>query len=416
MPRPRVTFSRNGTHVLGLAPGPPNETSSRASYGATVGVRSWRAIVPYARERCSPATAPCWPVPARCGSAPTALVARLPISIDTLGIVLLVTGLGRSYGLAGALSAAYTIANGLMAIVQGRLLDRLGQARVLPVVGVGLRGRDRGARASASSRGWPDAVAFVAAAAGRRGLPADRLVRAGALVLRARRRAGRDPDGVRAGVGDRRGDLHHRPDRGHRARHHLAPVGRARARARHRRRRLALRWPRSAPPSPTRTRRDHAAGARPPMPWRLGRAAGRGLLRPRLAVRRRRGDHGRLLRRAGRQVVRRACCSRCWALGSMLAGLVTGTLHWRRAGRRSGCRSAASVLALVMLPMAFVGSMAVMGAGAVRRRLRHRADPDRHDGRDRAEVAAGRGSPRASRSCTPASPPGSPRAPRSPAW
>ena len=69
----------------------------------------------------------------------TAFVARLPISISTLGIVLLVTGLGKSYGLAGALSASFTIANGLSSVVQGRLLDRLGQARGAP-------GRHRGVR------------------------------------------------------------------------------------------------------------------------------------------------------------------------------------------------------------------------------------------------------------------------------
>ena len=49
----------------------------------------------------------------------------------------------------------------------------------------------------------------------------------------------------------------------------------------------------------------HQTGARPPMPWRCGAAAGRGLLRARLDVRRRRGRHRRVLRRAGRQVVRR---------------------------------------------------------------------------------------------------------------
>ena len=64
----------------------------------------------------------------------TAFVARLPISISTLGIVLLATGLGKSYGLAGALSASFTIASGLSSVVQGRLFDRLGQAVVLPVV------------------------------------------------------------------------------------------------------------------------------------------------------------------------------------------------------------------------------------------------------------------------------------------
>ena len=114
----------------------------------------------------------------------SAMVARLPISIDTLGIVLLVTGLGRSYGLAGALTAAYTIANGLMAILQGRLLDRLGQARVLPVVALVVRGRDRPAGGQPPVR-VARGVGVRDGCPGRCGLPADRLVRASTLVLRA---------------------------------------------------------------------------------------------------------------------------------------------------------------------------------------------------------------------------------------
>jgi MFS family permease len=63
----------------------------------------------------------------------SALVARLPISMDTIGIVLLVTGVGRSYGLAGAMSASYLLAAAALAIPQARLVDRLGQGRVLVV-------------------------------------------------------------------------------------------------------------------------------------------------------------------------------------------------------------------------------------------------------------------------------------------
>jgi MFS family permease len=92
----------------------------------------------------------------------TALVARLPISISTLGIVLLATGLGRSYALAGALSASFTIANGLSSVVQGRKFDRLGQALVLPVVitayAVGVIGLVTSVEA-----GSPAAVSFASA-------------------------------------------------------------------------------------------------------------------------------------------------------------------------------------------------------------------------------------------------------------
>ena len=59
------------------------------------------------------------------------LVARLPISMVSLGIVLLVSTRSGSYSLAGGVSAAFVIAISLFSIVQGRLLDRFGQSRLL---------------------------------------------------------------------------------------------------------------------------------------------------------------------------------------------------------------------------------------------------------------------------------------------
>ena len=61
------------------------------------------------------------------------LFARLPISMVGLGIVLLVSAATGRYGVAGAVSAAYMFANAGLAILQGRLLDRFGQGRVLAV-------------------------------------------------------------------------------------------------------------------------------------------------------------------------------------------------------------------------------------------------------------------------------------------
>jgi predicted MFS family arabinose efflux permease len=49
-----------------------------------------------------------------------------------------------------------------------------------------------------------------------------------------------------------------------------------------------------------------------------------------------------------------------WALGSLIAGLVTGTFLWKRSPV-SRVRVGTVCLALVMLPMTFVGSMPVMG-------------------------------------------------------
>lgn len=60
------------------------------------------------------------------------LFGRLPISMVSLGIVLLVSTRTGSYALAGTVSAAYLIANAVFGVVQGRLTDRLGQSRLLP--------------------------------------------------------------------------------------------------------------------------------------------------------------------------------------------------------------------------------------------------------------------------------------------
>ena len=74
----------------------------------------------------------------------TGLVARLPISMVGLGIVLLAEHETGSYAFAGAVSATALIANAVFAVLQGRLLDRLGQAKVLPALitlwGLGLTG------------------------------------------------------------------------------------------------------------------------------------------------------------------------------------------------------------------------------------------------------------------------------------
>jgi MFS family permease len=62
----------------------------------------------------------------------TGLVARLPISMVGLGTVLLVEAETGSYGLAGAVSGAGLLANAAFALVQARWIDRYGQSRVLP--------------------------------------------------------------------------------------------------------------------------------------------------------------------------------------------------------------------------------------------------------------------------------------------
>ena len=70
-------------------------------------------------------------VPGALAFSLSGLVARLPISMVSLGIVLLVSARTGSYGLAGGVSASYLVAGAAFAVLQARLVDRYGQGRVL---------------------------------------------------------------------------------------------------------------------------------------------------------------------------------------------------------------------------------------------------------------------------------------------
>lgn len=61
----------------------------------------------------------------------TGLLARLPMSMVGIGIVLMVSALYGSYGLAGRVSAAVVVAQAVGAPQIARLVDRYGQARVM---------------------------------------------------------------------------------------------------------------------------------------------------------------------------------------------------------------------------------------------------------------------------------------------
>jgi MFS family permease len=63
-------------------------------------------------------------------------VARLPLSMTALGIVLLVSATTGSYGRAGLITAVATVAGAVAAPVWGRMIDRVGQARVLVIAGL----------------------------------------------------------------------------------------------------------------------------------------------------------------------------------------------------------------------------------------------------------------------------------------
>jgi MFS family permease len=93
------------------------------------------------------------------------LCARMPIAMVNLGIVLFVSARTNSYGLAGAVAASFLIANASTGALQARLIDYLGQSRVLPtaigVFSVGLIGM-MGAVEAGWPPPWPHAFAVLA--------------------------------------------------------------------------------------------------------------------------------------------------------------------------------------------------------------------------------------------------------------
>jgi MFS family permease len=287
----------------------------------------------------------------------SAMLARLPISIDTLGIVLLVTGLSRSYALAGALSAAYTVANSVMAIVQGRLLDRLGQARVLPVAaivfGVAVVGLVTGLES-----GWPDLVAYVCAAvAGAAYPPIGSCVRARwSYVLAGQPRDVQTAYALESVIDEAifiigptvatvLATTWH-PWAGLGLAILSGLVGT-----------LALAAQRSTQPLPQP--RDHTTGSRPAMPW--ARVVPLAVVCVALGSMFAAAEVSTVAF-SGEQHAKSyaGVLLALWALGSLIAGLVTGTFLWKRSPVFR-VRVGAVCLALVMLPMTFVGSMPVMG-------------------------------------------------------
>ena len=100
----------------------------------------------------------------------TGVVARLPISMTGLGIVLLVQAATDSYGVAGAVSAAFMVANALVAIGMGRLVDGVGQGVVLSTASA-VYGSAMVVLVWSVESDWPIGVSYVAAALAGTALP-----------------------------------------------------------------------------------------------------------------------------------------------------------------------------------------------------------------------------------------------------
>ncbi len=286
----------------------------------------------------------------------TGLFARLPISMVGLGIVLLVQGESGSYGVAGAVAAAYMITNAILAILQGRLLDNLGQARVLSSASV-VFGIAMVMLIWSVEADWPIGTAYVFAALGGGALPqigscvrarwsyvlsapaevqtayaleavVDEAVFILGPILVTVLATGIDPvaglvTAIVAGVGG------------------------------------SLAFSAQRATEPPAHRHDHSVGARPRMPWRtviplavvcaaLGVLFGAAEVTT-VAFSDEQGSKGY----AGPLLA-------LWALGSLIAGVITGAVHWK-SGPAVRVRWGALGMACAMAPLSLIGSVPLMG-------------------------------------------------------
>jgi MFS family permease len=95
----------------------------------------------------------------------SAVVGRMPTAMAGLAIVLLVREAGASYAVAGLVAGAYSIALALTSPLLGRLVDRVGQTRVL-VGSAAASALSFGALAAAGRSASPAVLAVLAALAG----------------------------------------------------------------------------------------------------------------------------------------------------------------------------------------------------------------------------------------------------------
>ena len=285
------------------------------------------------------------------------LFGRLPISMLGLGIVLLVEAATGSYGFAGSVTACYFAANAGFSLLQGRLLDRVGQARVLvPVVVVFALATV--VLVVSIQADWPRWTSWLLAAVAGAGLPtAGTCVRARwSWALRGRPRDLQTAYALEAVVDESVFILG--PILVTVLATTLDPVvGLATAVVAGVAGTLALAAQRATepPPAPPPTR----GSVRPPLPWRT--------LVPLLAVQL---ALGCLFGAA--EVVTVAFADEqgsqayagpllaVYALGSLLAGVISGAINWRR-GPDVRVRWGAFGMCLAMAPLPLIGSVPLMG-------------------------------------------------------
>ena len=288
----------------------------------------------------------------------TGLVARAPMAMIGLGIVLLVQGVRGSYGTAGLVTGAFVFSEGALALVQGRLLDRFGQAAVLVPAAI-VSNLSLVALTFAVLEGAPLWLLLVLSAIGGATSPqVGSAVRARWSWLLAGRTAPKDTAFALEGVADEVAfvagpvlvtvlatTVH--PTAGLLTAAVVALVG-------------TLSFARLTATEPPSGRSVGESRPTTPLAWRtLGPATG-------VAI-----GLGTLF--GGMEVVTVAFAQEqgsksaaglllaLWAAASLVAGVVTGLVTWRiDAGTRM--RRFSAMFALVVLPLPFVPSLALMAA------------------------------------------------------
>lgn len=286
----------------------------------------------------------------------TGLVARLPISMAGLGIVLLVQAANGSYGVAGAVSAAYMVANAVLAIVQGRLVDRLGQGTVLAVSAV-VFGVAMVALVTSVQAGWPILTTYAAGAAAGGSLPqVGSSVRARWSYVLSSPADVQTAFALEAVVDEAvfivgpivvtllATTVH--PVAGLAAATIAGVAG-------------SLAFSAQRRTEPPVHRHDFATGARPALPWRtvvplavVSAALGVLFGAAEVTTVAFADEQGHKAAAGGLLAL--------WALGSLLSGVVTGAVAWRR-GPTVRLRWGAAAMALAMTPLFLVHSLPLMG-------------------------------------------------------
>lgn len=282
------------------------------------------------------------------------LVARLPISMVGLGIVLLVEDRTGSYGLAGTVSATFVLAEAAFAVLHGRWVDHFGQFRVLPIA-ISVFGAGLALMMLAVEQDWARPWTYVFAAVSGATLP-----QVGASV-RTRWSHLLDDSGEKQTAFALEAVLDEvvfvvgpvlvtllatswHPVAGLTTALVTGVVGT-----------FAFALQRSTEPP---ARRTSPPSARAPMPWRLVLPLALVCLTLGALFGAAEVTTVAFAEEQGRRWVAGWLLA-AWSFGSLVAGLVTGAIAWR-GGPEHRLRWGSAAMALAMVPLPFIGSLPLM--------------------------------------------------------